>query len=255
MKSAIRRLYFRNKLVRAVINCGFWLFRPQNRLAIGHLIPMQEEEACGPVQRAEALFLSGIIHVTQPKTVVEFGFQRGRSAFNFLSALPRDSHLYSFDIRESARQIAGERLSHFKNFHFLKKSQDLFSPADVDNRTLDFAFIDGAHNLEINKRTFIAILPSLSENAIVAIHDTGTWLKEFFTPIHAEIAATKPERWLNSSEFQHQVDEREFVNWIVTNHPEFSALHFHSKNCLRHGITLLQKSRALETVRTNTPLP
>ncbi len=42
-------------------------------------------------------------------------------------------------------------------------------------------------------------------------------------------------------------DERAFLNWLLDEHPEFSQIHFHSRQTVRCGITLLQRSAPLAT--------
>jgi predicted O-methyltransferase YrrM len=247
MKEFFRTLWFRSGFFRNAVNLIYWLAHPKCRPGVGHLVTMREEDAYGPVQREEALFLFGIIQAARPKTVVEFGFHGGRSAFNFLQALPQDAQLYSYDISDGSQRIAEECFRGFSNFHFLKKSQELFSPDDIERRPVDFVFIDAAHDLELNKTTFKALLPCLDPAAIVAVHDTGTWSKEHFFPIHKALAEKRPQDWLNENEFQHQKEEREFVNWIGATFPDFQIIHFHSKDCLRHGTTLLQRKRTLDT--------
>ena len=43
-----------------------------------------DELSWGPVQRDEALVLYSLVRAIRPQTVVEIGFLRGDSAFNFL---------------------------------------------------------------------------------------------------------------------------------------------------------------------------
>jgi hypothetical protein len=164
-----------------------------------------------------------------------------------LRALEPDAHLYSYDIRDSAAASASKYSAKYPQFHFIKKSQEMFSPEDIERRLVDFLFIDAAHRLPLNQKTFLALLPSLAENALIAVHDTGTWHRKHFLAAHANFAKRKPKHWLNSEEFQHQIGERAFVNWIANAFSDFQAIHFHSLRCLRHGITLLQRRQTLKT--------
>jgi predicted O-methyltransferase YrrM len=214
---------------------------------VHHLDDFAEENALGPIQRDEALFLMGIVRTIRPKTIVEFGFSRGHSALNFLQALDGNGELYSYDISNASADCAAKKFSKKKNFHFVKKSQEQFSPTDIRGRLIDFVFFDGSHVNITGQITFKAILPSLAENAIVAVHDTGVWQREHFLPDHDQFQKRYPEGWLNGQEFQHRKEEREFVNWIAENYPEFQLIHFHSSNCIRHGITLMQRQRILAT--------
>lgn len=89
---------------------------------VAHLA-LYPEGTIGPVQRDEALMLHGLIRVIRPRTVVEIGFLRGDSAFNFLLALDDESRLYSFDIDPACVGIAAERLGHDPRFTFRLRSQ------------------------------------------------------------------------------------------------------------------------------------
>jgi predicted O-methyltransferase YrrM len=246
MKERVRYLYYRNPLVRSGVNLFARMIRPEARPPCGHLVTYREEDVSGPLQREEALFFLGLVKVIRPQTVVEFGFHYGHSAFNFLQALDPESRLYSYDIADTSAEIARRCFGGWRNFRFLRKSQDAFSPSDIDGRKIDLVFIDAAHIIEINQRTFTAILPALAPNALVCVHDTGTWPKSRMGPVQQEFAEGRPEDWISADEFQHIRHEREFVNWIVREHP-FHAVHLHSLRCIRNGITLLQRNTPLVT--------
>jgi predicted O-methyltransferase YrrM len=241
-KSKVRLLYFRSLTFRWLVNLAV---RP--RFDISHIKAMHSEDALGPIQQDEALFLFSLARVIRPKVLVEFGFNLGHSALNFLQAIPRSSTLYSYDIIDKAAQAAKTSFKRYPNFRFVRKSQTDFSPADVDNRQADFVFIDGSQELGLNKQTWTAILPSLAENAVIAVHDTGTWLKSAFTPKHTAISSEHPNDWLSNDEFQPEKARRELVNWIIATYPEFQTIHLHTTQCMRHGITLLQRLRVLRT--------
>lgn len=205
-----------------------------------------ELEAVGPLQRDEALALFGIVRALAPKTVVEFGFYHGHSAFNFLQAMEMDSKIFSFDISEESAIRATQEFPQDPRFAFLHKSQTDFTPEDVENRTIDFVFFDAAHDLSLNVETFEKLLPSLAPTCTIAIHDTGLWIKSHFKPVHHEFVAKTGHSFLAGNQYPHQPDERKFVNWICKNHPAFVAIHLHSTNTLRHGITLLQRSESVQ---------
>jgi predicted O-methyltransferase YrrM len=245
-KKQLRFHYYSNSLVRRAVNFFGRLLRPEAYPPCEHLFMYREKDASGPVQRDEALFLLALVKVIRPQTVVEFGFSIGHSAFNFLQALDPESRLYSFDVADSSAEIARRYFCRWRNFRFIQKSQDSFSPSDIDGRQIDLVFIDAAHEIEINKRTFSAILPTLAPNAIICVHDTGTWLRSRMLPVQIKFAEGKPGDWINSDEFQHQKDERQFVNWIIKDYP-FHALHFHTLRCIRHGTTLLARTAPLAT--------
>ena len=216
-------------------------------LGVAHLNNYLEEDALGPLQQDEALFLFALARVVRPKLIVEFGFNKGDSSLNFLKALPRDSVVHSYDIKDSAATIARTFERRYPNFHFHGKSQTEFARADIGGDLVDFVFLDAAHSLELNQTTWRNLEPALADNAIVAVHDTGTWSRQHLRPCHRAFILADPNKWLNNDEYQHQLDERIFINWVLATSPAFSAVHFHSTNVLRHGLTILQRGAKLPT--------
>jgi len=206
-----------------------------------------EEDALGPVQRDEASFLFGVVRLLRPKVVVEFGFGQGNSSLSFIKALNGSGVLYSYDTSENAAWHALHEFSKYGNFHFLKGSQEAFSADDIGGQFVDFAFFDGALDLSACQTTFGKLLPSLASNAIIAVHNTGLWARRNFLAAHEGIANGRSEDWLDGDSFQHRKDMRQFVNWIEKTFPEFQVIHLHSDNCIRHGISILQRQRVLKT--------
>lgn len=243
--TVIRHLFYRFGWIRYIL--GFYKYITDERAAIGvgHLLCYRNEDAVGPVQRDEALLLFSIVKMVRPRLMLEFGFYRGQSAFNFLQALSNDSKLVSFDISSESEKIAHADFTRYKNFTFHKKSQTDIVPDDVFNEEVDFVFFDCTHDLEMNKRTLEKTLPLLSEAAIIAVHDTGLWNKALFQKPHCRFVTRKPDNWLDNHTFQPHQEERKFVNWILREHPAFSQIHFHSLRIIRHGITILQYTRPL----------
>jgi len=216
------------------------------RLTLGHLNTYREKGLCGPLQQEEALLLYSLIRMIRPKVLLEFGFHYGHSTFNFLEAMGKEDHLYSFDIAESAKKVAATYFSHRKNFTFIFKSQADVSATDFAHLPIDFVFIDASHQLDLNQITFTRLVPLLAPDCLIAIHDTGTWAKKYFEPSQVERGRTAaPEDWLNADEFQPAKEERKFVNWILDAHPEFSVINLNTLNTIRNGITLLQRTRKL----------
>lgn len=196
-----------------------------------------ETYSLGPVQRNEALFLYSLAKVVNPKTIVEFGFLLGHSAVNFLRAMPSDGRLFSYDISNSAMQYS--RRIHDKRFTFVLKSQAEFDSSDIEGRTVDLAFFDAAHDFDLNVVTMTKLVPSLSPQAIVAVHDTGAWhgdLRGWETPEGYFIDGSPSKGYI------HRPGERKFVNWVKQNLDNFDQIHLHSTSELRHGLTLLQRN-------------
>jgi predicted O-methyltransferase YrrM len=208
---------------------------------ISHL-SLFNEVADGPVQRDEALFIYSLLRVIRPRTAVEIGFLTGRNAFNILCALDADAHLYSFDIDERCAVRAQDLLGHDSRFTFRVRSQTELASDDIDGREADFVFLDASHDLDLNREAFRRLLPLMATNAILAVHDTGTVPRRFVSPGHYWLESD--EGWIGD-EREVMPGERAFLNWLFEEHPEFSQVHFHSRQTVRCGVTLLQRSAPL----------
>lgn len=236
-----RPVYYRSRLLRELHVLARWRRLRGDMPDLAHL-PFWSEEEMGPVQREEALFLHALIRVVRPRTVVEVGFSQGHSAFNFLRALDPEARLYSFDVDPDCAEIARERFAHDPRFTFRLRSQTELTAADIDDRPADFVFLDAAHELELNKVALERLLPLMPPAAILAVHDTGAIPRALFPSGHWLLEDTG--NWAGD-EYEHQPDERAFVNWILDEHPELAQVHLHSRRTVRCGITLVQRRAAL----------
>ena len=204
--------------------------------SLNHLRYFRDSEI-GPIQRDEALLLYAIVKMVDPKTIVEFGFYKGHSAINFLKAMSADAKLYSYDMSDTAKQLS-EKIEDSR-FKFIFKSQTEFAHSDVDNRMIDLAFFDAAHDFQLNVATFEKLMGSLSARALIVVHDTGAWYGDF------KGLKTPQGHFLNgsaSSGYIHQPGERAFVNYIRENMKDFDQIHMHSTSKFRHGMTVLQRN-------------
>lgn len=177
----------------------------------------------GPVLDEDAQFLQAIIKMTNPKTIVEFGYFWGASSNAMLEVMDDDAVIHCYDNTKDPNST-DPRLK----FH--KVSQD--EPIDVEN--IDFVFLDASHFLKLNKATFLNIRERLSEKAIIAVHDTGTW-------VGGNVFGAGQGHLNEKGEWVHCPEEIEFVNWLRGEFPDYQQIHFHSSRKVRHGITLLQK--------------
>jgi predicted O-methyltransferase YrrM len=241
-RSFARRAFYRHRSVRELVAAMRWLTRGIEPPDIAHLT-LARDKLGGPVQRDEALLLHGLLRVLRPKTVVEIGFFRGHSAFNFARALDPDARLYSFDIDPACAERAAEVFGGDPRVTVRQRSQTELSAADLEGRLADFVFLDASHDLELNRLTFERLLPLMRPDAILAVHDTGTLPRELLAPLN-HWALSLPERWVDG-ECEVMPGERAFVNWVLDEHPGFAQIHLHSRNTLRCGITLLQRSAPL----------
>jgi predicted O-methyltransferase YrrM len=240
-RSVIHRAFFRSRLLREIVAAARWPKTRKTAPDLAHLT-FYTEEILGPVQRDEALLLHALIRVVRPRTVVEIGFLRGLSSFNFLRALDADAHIYSFDVEPRCSDIARERFGHDPRLAFRLRSQTEITLADIDGRVADFVFLDASHDLTMNIKTFERLLSIMAPNAILAVHDTGTIPRGFIPPDHWWHRV--PEIWVGD-EGEVESDERAFVNRLLLRYPEFSQIHLHATRTSRAGLTLLQRTAPL----------
>lgn len=176
----------------------------------------------GPLLKEDAEFLQAIIKMTTPKVLVEFGYFWGDSARAMLEVMREDAELHSFDNTKDPVVVDSR-------FHFYKKSQE-----EIEGiKDIDFVFLDASHELDLNIKTFEKLVPYLSDKAIIAVHDTGTW-------VGGNVFNVEAGYLKDNGEYVHRPDELEFVNWVKERYPQFQQIHFHSSREVRHGITLLQ---------------
>lgn len=247
IKSLVRRAFYRSRFFQFVVGSASVLLRRSESLGIAHLLSYRDRDAIGPLQRDEAIGLFGIVRTVRPKTVVEFGFFHGHSAFNFLQALDREAKLYSYDIADDSARRAEKEFASENRLIFMHKSQIEFDSGDIDDQPIDFLFFDAAHDLALNVETFKRVLPQLAHGAIIAVHDTGLWERAHFSAINRQFVQHSAGRWVSEESYAHQPEEREFVNWITSTYPTFGAIHLHSARTLRHGFSLLQRQFPLES--------
>jgi len=216
--------------------------------------------------------LYAAIKETRPKTMVEIGFADGDGTRTLLSAADPGATCYSFDPVPhpgAVDKLKAQVPSTGRNFVFYQKSGEEITPEDVGWAKIGFVFLDAAHNMTQSVGMFEKLLPMLTEDAIVAVHDTGAWgkkfvdehmddehVKEWWQFMEKNMKAWYPGDWplkihgTGDEQYYihpHADHERHFINWITEVHPEWSVMNFHSLNTLRNGVTMLQKQRKFET--------
>jgi hypothetical protein len=250
VKRALRTIFYNSAAARMIIGALSVVTGRTRPLGVFHLLSYVDEKAQGPLQRPEALLLNALTQVVAPRVIVEFGFYKGHSSHNFLEALRASAQLYSYDVADHAAETAAKFQR--PNFRFFHKSQDQFAPEDIDHQQVDLVFFDAVHDLALNQKTWHQIEPSLSDQCLVVVHDTGSWSREHALAVHDE-SELDPARWLSPTEYQHQPGEREFVNWIVDEYQAYGAIHLHTLTTRRHGMTVLQKRKRLQTAPARHP--
>ncbi len=129
----------------------------------------------------ETKFLIELLKRKEPKKIVEIGVSAGGSTYYFLKNKRSDADLYSVDISPRYYQdisketgyIAKElcspnELSRWHTFF----GYDIIDCIDAIGDDIDFLFIDTVHTLPGEFLSFFAVLPNLTENAVVVLHDT-----------------------------------------------------------------------------------
>lgn len=182
----------------------------------------------GPILEEDVLFLQAIIKMTTPKVLIEFGHFWGKSAKAMLEAMDSKAVLHSYDNTKDSN--IGEN----PQFIFHRESQECVEGI----KDIDFIFLDASHELELNQQTFLKVLSNLSPKAIIAVHDTGTW-------IGGNVFNAEQGFLRDDGQYVHCPEELEFVNWIKKEFPDWQQIHFHSSREVRHGMTLLQKYKSL----------
>lgn len=185
-------------------------------------------ENIGPIQKEDALLLYAVLKILCPKNIIEFGTQKGYSTKLFIKAMRDDAYLTTYDTDRLDKETQ-DKITH-PRVKIINDSQENFSSTE----SVDFVFMDASHNLEINQKTFIKLLPLLTDNCIIAVHDTGTTKDE-----------VSGHGYYLGEEFIHQPDERKFVNWIMET-CNASAMNFHTLRERRYGMTLLQINKTLK---------
>lgn len=247
MRSEIRKQLFRNRWLRQLCSPLLAALLHAKGSDLSYLAFFPNESAFGPIQRDEALLLAALIRMTKPRTIVEFGFSQGHSALNFLENMGRGDRLFSYDVSKDSRDLAEYVFGSDERFVFIHKSQTDFDPDDVGHRPIDLCFIDAAHSLDLNKETWIRISGQMANDGLVLVHDTGVWARERMSASQLSYAESRPDQWLSHDEFQPHPEERQFMNWICQIDADWTPVHFHTTRVLRHGLSLLQRRRTLNT--------
>jgi hypothetical protein len=90
----------------------------------------------------DALAVVAVINMTAPQTVVTIGFEEQGFAGRFLAVAPKGCHIYTFE--------------------------DSFLPERVEF-PVEFAFLNGGRELNLNQAAFKSLLPCLTANVTLAV--------------------------------------------------------------------------------------
>lgn len=184
-------------------------------------------DALGPIQYDEAVFLYGLALTVAPTKVLEFGSLLGYSTRVWLEA---GCEVTAVDIKisDAVRALDHEFAGQLS---LIEMPMQDYRP--VFREQFDLVFWDAGHNYEISKQTYNNIRQHVMFSYHV-IHDTGEWFYDT-APKHIQ------DNWPGGfkRKHQHQPDEYEFANYL-----EADAMHrieFHTTRKFRHGITILKR--------------
>jgi predicted O-methyltransferase YrrM len=173
------------------------------------MIPKQIKE--------EITQLLKLLSKNPPKTICEIGTAEGGTLFLFSKVSNPDATIISIDLPES--RSTKWRIPFYKSFathnqkiHIIhSNSHSLYTVEKVqqilNNRKLDFLFIDGDHSYEGVKEDFEMYSKLVDKNGLIAFHDiclhppqTGCKVNQFWNEIkqrykHLEIIKNPKQNW------------------------------------------------------------
>lgn len=204
---------------------------------LSHLTQDDTEMVCGPIQDTEALFLYSIIRGMGLRRILEIGGVDGYSATNFIKAFikPEQSILYTIDIHPVPKVAPNHKV--------IVKDATHVTARDIDHTPLDMVFFE-CHVIDVQMTLYnnLKKMGMITDDTLIVLHDTNLHPKQYWS----NHGYKTEEGWV------HQGAEREMANIFVQEHG-YHAFSLHTKMNvhddafpMRHGVTLLQKFRALK---------
>lgn len=134
----------------------------------------------------ERRFINGLIRYMKPKRILEVGVAEGGGSIVILNAINDipESQLISIDLLENLYYDNNKKTGFTCIEKYENNNQwDLYTgkdPAELIEELakggkFDFAIIDTAHVHPIESLNFLSVLPYLSEDCIVVLHDIGLY--------------------------------------------------------------------------------
>jgi hypothetical protein len=135
---------------------------------LDHLKQKDDQYDMGPIQDDEALFLFGLVRTMQIKRVMDIGAIPGGSSRNFCAAVGPDGIVYSVD-KDPFEKFADNNVALVKDLAFV-------TPADVDNKPVEFVFFD-CHAYEASLSFFQRFRRAgiINDRTVLGFHDTNLW--------------------------------------------------------------------------------
>ena len=167
-------------------------------------------------------FLNGVVRRFKPKKIVEIGVREGCASSIILNAIQdlNDSHLYSIDLdkRDFIGKCVNKLFPNFLSKWTLYKGNIAAEFMEKIGKDINMVFIDSAHLEPGEILDFIMVLPFLSEEAVIVMHDIAN-----------QITATKRFKgWLGK--------RNEWAPYIIFNSMRGEIYLPSGKNLLTHDI-------------------
>jgi len=130
---------------------------------------------CDGMHENQREFLNGVVRKFRPKKILEIGVREGCASSIILNAIQdvNDSHLYSIDLdkRNFIGKCVYKLFPNFLSKWTLYKGNIAVKYMEKIGKDIDMVFIDSAHLEPGEILDFIMVLPFLSEEAVIVMHD------------------------------------------------------------------------------------
>lgn len=184
-------------------------------------------DALGPIQYDEAVFLYGLALTIAPKKVLEFGSLLGHSTRVWLEA---GCEVTAVDVKIS-HEVAALQRKFPGMLELVQMPMEEYLPNFKDR--FDLVFWDAGHHFATSVQTFENNLLNFAD-AMHVVHDTGVW--------HYDVAPQHVQNnWPNSFKryHTHQPDEVRFVLYLIGR--GFHCIDFNTTRKFRHGLSVLKR--------------
>lgn len=184
-----------------------------------------DDRAIGPIGLADAYLLSAICRYLQPRIAIEYGGLLGHSL-----AVMAEHCGFVISVDDNAGVALREMAKKVSNARVVQSDMSFYEPADSVESIVDLVLIDAAHLYDDNVAAYENVLPVLSSDAVILVHDTGDWKTDDLPPQWAA--------WVEHRAMFLEHD-RKFVRYL--REKGYSDVTFGTARHLRHGITVLQR--------------
>ena len=206
-------------------------------------ILMRDFKLVTTLSKEEADVLCGLIREYKPQKIVEVGVDAGGSTSLIMKSLEllglADTEIYSIDLaskcaRKDNVQIETsvgysftENIDYYKYKHNHKMllGKYVFDRLEEVGEGIDFLFIDTVHVLPGEALEFLLLLPHLTSNAIVVLHDTNLHnlvedyrmaTRVLISSITADKFFIPEDAYLNIGAFQITEDTHKYIEDVFS---------------------------------------